>query len=112
MNHSTAKSNITSCEGTFNVFNTMIIIIRLAEGTEETANDDVKAKRHTVQIWPTPNGIPFIWAIKMAETDIMIAVPSVLQFAPIGKMKRVIRESIFSSSCITWKVTGKAAALL
>lgn len=111
-NQSMANSNITSCVGIFRVFNTIMIIISVDDGTDVTANDEVKANKHTVPIWPTPKCMSFICAMNIAETEIITAVPSVLQFAPIGKMNFVMRWSILRSLCITWNVTGRAAALL
>lgn len=65
----------------------------------------------TVITSPSPNGIPFIWAINIAATDSYNAVPSILTVAPTDTTKRVTRGSIPIFSSKHWNVTGNVAEL-
>lgn len=110
-NQSTANNNVISSVGKFNACK--IICKRISEPLGiETPDIDTNVVIIVIDInSPKLNMTPLIWAIKMVETAINNAVPSVFIDAPIGRIKRVIRESMPTVFSITRNDTGSVAAL-
>lgn len=109
-NQSIANSRVTSCKGASIAVSTIINRTSAADGTgaeERDAANDVKV---TVTISANSSFIPLIWAMKIADTEMNKAVPSMFM-TPIGRTNLVILLSILNFCSITWNVEGKAAAL-
>lgn len=106
-----ANNNVTSCTGASIADKTTNNKTKAALGTDA---DDIEAAvevNKTVTSSPIPSVIPLICAIKIEDTDINSAVPSIFILQPMGRTNRVMRGSIRNFSFMQRNVIGNAAAL-
>lgn len=71
-----ANRSVTSCKGASIAVSTIIRRTKAAEGTGADDNEAANEVSVTVTISASPSDIPDIWAMKIADTEINKAVPS------------------------------------
>lgn len=90
-----ANSKVTSCSGASIAVKTIMSKTSAADGTGAEDSDAANDVRVTVTISANSSFIPDICAMKIADTEINRAVPSIF-IIPIGRTNLVILLSILS----------------